>query len=88
VVVEYCPTEDMISDVLTKPLQGSAFHKLRTLLLNIKDDPTNKQLVSAHRSVLKPITTESRATGETWHDDATVRTSGSRRGSSNAVNCR
>jgi hypothetical protein len=24
-IVEYCPTKDMISDVLTKPLQGSAF---------------------------------------------------------------
>jgi hypothetical protein len=32
--VEYCPTGDMIADVLTKPLQGSQFFKLRSLLLN------------------------------------------------------
>jgi hypothetical protein len=25
VVVEYCPTKDMMADILTKPLQGTAF---------------------------------------------------------------
>jgi hypothetical protein len=29
VLVEYMPTEDMISDILTKPLQGDLFIKLR-----------------------------------------------------------
>jgi hypothetical protein len=32
--VVYCPTEDMIADILTKPLQGELFIKLRQLLLN------------------------------------------------------
>jgi len=32
--VIYCPTEDMIADILTKPLQGETFKKLRALLLN------------------------------------------------------
>ena len=36
--VEYCPTEDMVADLLTKPLQGSLFRKLRRLLLNLPDD--------------------------------------------------
>jgi hypothetical protein len=32
--VIYCPTEDMIADILTKPLVGEQFIKLRNLLLN------------------------------------------------------
>jgi hypothetical protein len=68
-VVEYCPTADMISDVLIKPLQGSAFHKLRA---NLKNDPTTTAVVLAHRSVLEPITTGKRGCVETWHDDVMV----------------
>jgi hypothetical protein len=45
-VVEYCPMADMISDVLIKPLQGSAFCKLRA---NLKNDPTTTAVVLAHR---------------------------------------
>jgi hypothetical protein len=33
VKVEHCPTVDMISDILTKLLQGELFKKLRDLLL-------------------------------------------------------
>jgi hypothetical protein len=32
--VEYLNTEDMIADILTKPLQGALFRRLRSLLLN------------------------------------------------------
>ena len=32
--VNYMPTGDMIADVLTKPLQGTLFKKLRDKLLN------------------------------------------------------
>jgi hypothetical protein len=32
--VQYLPTEDMIADILTKPLQGVLFRKLRKQLLN------------------------------------------------------
>ena len=31
--VEHCPTLDMVADILTKPLQGDLFRKLRDLLL-------------------------------------------------------
>ena len=31
--IVYCPTEDMIADILTKPLQGPQFFKLRALIL-------------------------------------------------------
>jgi hypothetical protein len=34
VVLEYMPTEEMIADVLTKPLQGEKFIELRDSLLN------------------------------------------------------
>ena len=42
--VEYCPTEEMIADFFTKPLQGSLFRKFRTFLLNTRSancSPTN-----------------------------------------------
>ena len=32
--VEHCPTEDMVADFFTKPLQGSQFRKMRGLILN------------------------------------------------------
>jgi len=37
VMVEYLPTEDMVSDVLTKPMQGEQFRRLRGMLLNSAD---------------------------------------------------
>jgi hypothetical protein len=33
--VEYCPTEEMLADLFTKPLQGAAFRKFRDAVLNI-----------------------------------------------------
>ena len=37
VKISYLPTEDMIADILTKPLVGSLFNKLRQKLLNSKE---------------------------------------------------
>ena len=37
VSVEYCPTEEMIGDFYTKPLQGSLFRKFRALILNLNE---------------------------------------------------
>jgi hypothetical protein len=34
IVLEYLPTEEMIADILTKPLQGALFIRLRDMLLN------------------------------------------------------
>jgi hypothetical protein len=33
-MIEYLPTGDMVADLLTKPLQGALFRRLRNLLLN------------------------------------------------------
>ena len=34
VKIDYEPTEEMVADFFTKPLQGSAFHKFRRVILN------------------------------------------------------
>jgi hypothetical protein len=36
--VEYCPTEEMLADMFTKPLQGSSFRRFRTAVMNLKSD--------------------------------------------------
>jgi len=36
--VAYCPTDDMVADFFTKPLQGSQFRKLRKIILNLPDE--------------------------------------------------
>ena len=34
--ITYCPTEEMIADFFTKPLQGSLFLKMRNLIMGLK----------------------------------------------------
>jgi len=36
--VEYCPTEDMLGNFFTKPLQGAIFQKMRRMVLNLSED--------------------------------------------------
>jgi hypothetical protein len=33
--VEYCPTDDMLADFFTKPLQGSKYRRFRAMVLNL-----------------------------------------------------
>ena len=47
--IEHCPTEDMVADFFTKPLQGALFYKLRDQIMNI--DPSSPYH-SSQRSVL------------------------------------
>ena len=35
--ITYCPTDDMIADFFTKPLQGSKFKKFQNLIINVQD---------------------------------------------------
>ena len=39
VKVAYCPIANMLADFFTKPLQGSAFRKMRDIILNM---PSNQ----------------------------------------------
>jgi hypothetical protein len=38
VEIEYCPTDDMIGDFFTKPLQGQKFYKFRKVIMGEKDE--------------------------------------------------
>ena len=48
VTIVYCPTEKMVADFFTKPLQGSLFRKHQALILNMDDSiplpPTTDKL--------------------------------------------
>jgi hypothetical protein len=48
--IEHCPTEDMVADYFTKPLQGAPFYKLRDQVMNID---SSSPYHSSQRSVLK-----------------------------------
>ena len=37
--IQYCPTDEMIADFFTKPLQGSPFRKFRDQVMNIEGVP-------------------------------------------------
>ena len=49
--VRFCPTDEMIADFFTKPLQGQAFYRLRDIIMNVV--PSSKYHSSAQRSVLR-----------------------------------
>ena len=51
VVIEYCPTKNMVADFYTKPLQGKLFYKFRDQILGMApmDDI---HIHKDHRSVL------------------------------------
>jgi hypothetical protein len=48
--IEHCPTDQMLADFFTKPLQGTLFHKMRDKIMNIG---LNSPYHSTHRSVLE-----------------------------------
>ena len=52
--LKYCPTDNMWADVLTKPLQGSKFSKMRAFLMNCAIDYSEEPLFIP-RPVLQPI---------------------------------
>ena len=35
ITLEHCPTNDMIADYFTKPLQGKQFYKFRKSIMNL-----------------------------------------------------
>ena len=49
--IEYCPTDNMVADYFTKPLQGKKFFQFRNTIMNLKY--SKKKLNLDHRSVLE-----------------------------------
>ena len=49
VKVAYCPTQEMLGDFFTKPLQGTQFARMRSKILNLPSSSST----AVHRSVLK-----------------------------------
>ena len=49
VKIAYCPTENMLGDFFTKPLQGSVFRNMRKIILNMPNDANDN---TVHRSML------------------------------------
>jgi len=64
ILVKYCPTEDMVADFLSKPLQGAQFHRFRDFILgivNIDIDLCHKKYIETLKKYdLLPIVTKSR----------------------------
>jgi hypothetical protein len=63
VVIQYCPTKEMVAEYFTKPLQGELFYKIRDQIMGVVPMDT---IAGDHRSVLdvdtgKPELAEKRA---------------------------
>jgi hypothetical protein len=52
ITISYMKTQDMVADILTKPLQGQQFKKLRSLLLNTSF--FHSFLLHQHANILPP----------------------------------
>jgi hypothetical protein len=75
--IEYCPTAEMLADILTKPLQGSLFRQLRDRLLNIQSFQYDSPSSDLQECVGAPDTLDTHSTHDTdttvWqtdHDDS------------------
>ena len=45
VMLEHCPTEEMVGDFFTKPLQGATFRKFRDAILNLPNGSIPQECV-------------------------------------------
>ena len=52
--VQYCPTGEMIGDFFTKPLQGSLFKMMRSVIMNF-DDATLVVSNKRSRECVEPV---------------------------------
>lgn len=69
--IEYCPTDEMVGDFFTKPLQGSKFVKFRSIILGTHvehptmadqaADPVRKECIGGYGSKLDELYDKSKA---------------------------
>jgi len=71
--IEYCPTDDMLGDFFTKPLQGAWLKQFRRIILNLETDVAlpitttrPQECVETPRVCMSPTTT---GTHQTWPGD-------------------
>ena len=69
VKVAFCPTQDMVADFFTKPLQGNLFVRMRERILNL---PASK-IASVHRSVLEQRVASPRVDKRKGKNDGSAR---------------
>ena len=50
--IEHCPTEEMVADYFTKPLQGALFYRMRDHIMNIDPSSSYHSSRTSQRSVL------------------------------------
>ena len=82
VVVKYCLIDEMLANMFTKPLQGAAFCRFRTAVLNLPDPdkvcPTTVPMMG-HRSVLGNESTMEQITSNNRQTSKSIKSEGSRR---------
>ena len=62
--VEHCPTEHMIGDFHTKPLQGAQFRRFRKAILNLPDDGLNHDPIATGQECVEDPTTNPESSPE------------------------
>ena len=80
VAVEYCPTDEMLANMFTKPLQGAAFHHFHAAILNLPDPIKICPAIvpmSGHRSVLGNESAMGPATNDNGQTSKSIRSEGS-----------
>ena len=65
--VEYCPTDEMWADILTKPLQGDPFQKMRSMLMNMPEHYVDPDTRTTTTLTSKPNTNADGSTGVEGH---------------------
>ena len=82
VAIEYFPTDEMLADMFTKPLQGVTFHHFRAAILNLPNPdkvcPTTVPMMG-HRSVLGNELTVEQITSSNRQTSNSIKSEGSRR---------
>ena len=54
--IEYCPTDEMVSDFMTKPLQGKKFRDFRKMMLNLSDEFVDYKSTNGIKGIKSPRT--------------------------------